>query len=98
MWKRSRKMTPQLKAIIKTRKFVEEEVKEGRKTHRWNSDSCPLCDTFIPSISCRGCPMKRLGNCVCFVYKHGFFSQAFPIEYTLSFLIDLEDCYKRMEE
>ena len=92
-------MTKQLKAIIETRENVEQEARDGKEFHRWNIINCPLCIAF-PNVWCIGCPMKEkdLTGCVDFFQDLGFENIIIiPIEYILSFLIDLESCYRDME-
>lgn len=95
-------MTKQLKAIIETREFVEREVKGGHIYHSWFLGTCALCKEFWER-DCKDCPFHKLTNVRCgcqgLTYELKFDGPSrTPIEYVLSFLIDLEDCYKRMEE
>lgn len=103
------KLKRQLKAVTATKHFVEKEARKGRDLHNWDVVICPLCREFNPNLfrfTCEGCP------CAVFTTGVNFGCAAFiksnicpdesaraadvPIEYILSLLIDLEDCYKRM--
>lgn len=97
------KYKKQLEAVIATREFVEEKAKQN-DYHSWYSGNCPLCKVFDtnPSNSCNGCPFSQwalgdYGGCVDFTAMYFEDVNKTPIEYILSFLIDLEDCYRRME-
>ena len=94
-------MNKTLKAIIATRKQVEAEAREGKKCHNWSPDKCPLCEEFADSCSrCIFNIENSKGDCVHFFryfMNVTLCVYSTPIEYILSFLIDLEDCYQRIE-
>ena len=87
-------MSKQLSAIIATRKQVEQEAREGKRYHHWNRHECPLCTMLN---GCYECPMKSLDSCSELAMTFKFIEPDIPIEYILSFLIDLESCWRDME-
>ena len=93
----AKKISRELKAIIATRKHIEKEAKDNKEYHLWSANNCPFCLEFTDN--CSACPMFLIvGGCLRFVEE--YFADGFnaPIEYILSFLIDLEDAYRRMEK
>ena len=102
-------MTPQLEAITATRKQVEREAREGKESHYWDEKNCIFCKYHRPEDqirTCSECPFFPINSPGC----ADFFTDEIigegslidyantPIEYILSFLIDLESCYRDMED
>ena len=101
-------MSKALEAIIKTRKWIEQEVENGNKYHIWDTRFCPLCKIFLINSSCREsgeCPFYRVEEeptdwvgCASFIRSQDIAPTEIPLEYALSFMISLEDYYRREED